>query len=830
MKRKKLKATSGLKQFERSPATPLRAAATVAVPHAEMVQLFGLFTTGRHAEMETLALSLVARYARDGQAWKALGIAQLTQGKDALAALQEACALLPGDAEILSALGGCWAAGGDLKQAATCYRQALHARPGFAQVHSNLGDVLTRLGDAPAAEASCRQALLLQPGLASAHLNLGNAQMAQHRIDEAIISYRRALTSQPGLAEAHLALGRAFKQQGELAQATSCMRRAADIRPHHASTHDLLGVVLHEAGQLEAAAASLRTALRLKPGAAATHFHLANVLLDLGQAQEAVSHYQQALDQQPGQAEVLVNLGVALSAAGHLEQASACLQQALVLQPHSALAHGNLGNTLLAQGQMALARTHLEEAVAQAPGLAIAHRNLAHLFKTIGQPASALGHLHKALALPQAPLELHSEVLFVQNYLPLTQVSLDDRLACARRFGQAAEQRAQPFTAWPNPPLPDKPLRVGLVSADLREHPVGYFLESVLAHWASPISQTEHRLAAVAYANQHEADATTKRLQSHCHTWHAVAGLDDDSLARLVRDDGIDILIDLSGHTRRNRLPMLAYRPAPVQLSWLGYCATTGLDAVDAFLADPWIAPPGMDAAFTERVIRLPESFLCFTPPAATIPVGPLPALRAGLRFACFNQLAKMGDDVVDLWAQVLRALPDSALVLKAHALQDASVRAEVKARFVRHGVSPDQLLLQAAQADRAAYLAAYSEVDIALDPFPYPGGTTSLEALWMGVPVLTLPGASALSRQGASILHNLGLADWVATDAQDFVARAVGHASDLAALASVREGLRARLLQSPLCDAPRFAGHLALCLRSLWAGWCERGRPACMR
>lgn len=795
----------------------------MAAPQAELASLLGFFQKGRHAEMEATAQALLARYPTDGQVWKALGIARMLQGKDALTALQRAGGLMPGDAEILSALGGSWAARGDLQQAAACYRQAVRARPEFAQVHSNLGDVLTRLGDAAAAEISCRQALALQPGMASAHLNLGNALMALHRVEAAIASYRQALAAQPGLAQAHHALGLAFKEQGALEQAAQCLQQAAKIRPHHAGTHEQLGIVLYASGQLEAAASSLRNALRLKPEAAATQFHLANVLLDLGQAAQAVDHYQQALAAQPAQVEWRVNLALALAASGRQDLAITHLRQALERQPESALVHGNLGNALLAQGRAGLARAHLEKAVELEPGLGMARRNLAHLLKTIGHPELAIRQLQKALELPDASLDLHSEILFVQNYLPVAQVPLQQRLDAARRFGRAAARRASAYNHWPNLPAPDKPLRVGLVSADLRDHPVGYFLESVLAAWAAGPPMPGHRLTVVAYANQHEADATTLRLQASCHAWRPVAKLDDSALAQLVREDGIDVLIDLSGHTRRNRLPMLAFKPAPVQASWLGYCATTGLDAMDAYIADPWIAPAGSEAAFTERIVRLPESFLCFTPPSTAVPVSPLPALQGGLRFACFNQLAKLGDEVVTLWAQVLLAVPDSQLVLQAQPLQDESVQTEVLARFARQGIAPQRLMLRPAQADRADYLAAYSQVDIALDPFPYPGGTTSLEALWMGVPVLSLVGTTALSRQGASILHNLGLADWVATDAQDYVARAARHAADLPALAALRQDLRPRLLRSPLCDAPRFAGHLAQCLRGLWADWCAK-------
>jgi len=361
---------------------------------------------------------------------------------------------------------------------------------------------------------------------------------------------------------------------------------------------------------------------------------------------------------------------------------------------------------------------------------------------------------------------------------------------------------------------------MGFVSADLRSHPVGYFLESVLAALSTVAAD---RLAVHAYANQRQNDDVSVRLRQTCAAWLGVADLDDAALAQRIHSDGIDVLVDLSGHTRNNRLSMLAWKPAPVQVSWLGYCGTTGVDLVDAFLADPWIAPADIEPDYVERIVRLPECFLCFTPPAGPMIVGPSPALSdRAIHFGCFNQLAKINEEVVAVWAKILRAVPGSRLLLQSLALQDPAIRRGVAERFGRHGIDAARLGLQPAQG-REDYLAAYHQVDIALDPFPYPGGTTTLEALWMGVPVLTLPGSTALSRQGLSVLQNLGLADWVANDADDYVARAVRHAADLRALAQLRQGLRQRLLDSPLCDAVSFAGHFEQALRGLWRGWCGR-------
>nr|WP_316639898.1 tetratricopeptide repeat protein [uncultured Roseateles sp.] len=640
-----------------------------ALPHAELQQLFALFSARRYAEMEGHARALLARHPQAGEVWKGLSVALLAQGKPAFEALQQAAALLPGDADLAS----------------------------------NLGLALTGLGRLDEAAASLQRALALQPGFAVAHLNLGNVLTLQARWDEAAASYRRALQFNPQLLQAH------FK----------------------------LGIALAELGQQEAAAASYRDALRLRPDHAEAHGSLANALQALGRADEALPHYQRAIALQPG--------------------------------------HG------------------------------LFHSNLAYAYKEMGRFDDAAASYRAALALEPLNFEARSNLLFMLNYRPQQAGALDE----ARQFGLLAAQVAHPFTSWLCRREPDRRLRVGLVSADLRKHPVGYFAQSVLAELGREVDL-------VVYANQATDDAVSMAIRSHCQHWRAVRALSDEALAQQIHADAIDVLIDLAGHTAHNRLPVFAWKPAPVQLSWLGYCASTGLDAIDAFVGDPWITPPGAEAEFVEPVLRLPETFLCFTPPALDIAVGPLPALTQGaITFGCFNKPLKMNEAVVALWARVLLALPGSRLLLKC-ARQDA-----LHERFARHGIAPERLLLEGA-SPRAEYLAAYNRVDIALDPFPYPGGTTSVEGLWMGVPVLSLRGATALSRQGESLLQNLDLPDWVAADGDDYLARAVAHAGDPQALAALRAGLRERLLRSPLCDAPRFAGHFDALLRRAWRGWCE--------
>jgi len=307
------------------------------------------------------------------------------------------------------------------------------------------------------------------------------------------------------------------------------------------------------------------------------------------------------------------------------------------------------------------------------------------------------------------------------------------------------------------------------------------------------------------------------------HSSSCARPLSDERLAHKIREDRIDILIDHSGHTAHNRLPMFAWKPAPVHVSWLGYFATTGVAAMDYLIADPWTLPESEEANFTEKIWRLPQTRLCFTAPDVDLPVPPLPALENGtITFGCFNNLTKMNDSVVALWARILTAVPRSRLFLKAKQLGEASVKQSIVERFAGHGIHSERLTLEG-RSPRPEYLAAYQRVDIGLDPFPFPGGTTTAESLWMGVPVLTLAGERFLARQGVGLLMNAGLPDWIAADPEDYVARAVSHAGELHRLAALRSGLRAQVLASPIFDAPRFARHFEAALRGMWQAWCER-------
>jgi protein O-GlcNAc transferase len=404
----------------------------------------------------------------------------------------------------------------------------------------------------------------------------------------------------------------------------------------------------------------------------------------------------------------------------------------------------------------------------------------------------------------------HSNLLHTLNYH--TGYTPPMRLAEARRYGANVHAHAVQMThGCASETRSGQGLRVGLVSGDFKLHPVGFFLESVLPH----LSNTGITL--IAYSTQNKPDALTARIQPHFAAWRSIAHLSDAAAAEQIHVDGIHILIDLAGHTALNRLPVFAYKPAPIQVSWLGYGASTGVLEMDYLLADPISLPVELQANFSEQICYLPDTRLCFTPPADAPTVSALPAFKNGhLTFGCVQNSIKLNDQVLALWGQILRALPDAKLRLQNKQLAESSVHQTLLQRLAKVGITAERVIL-APPVPRDAYLHSYAEVDILLDTFPFAGGTTTCEALWMGVPTVTLANDTFIGRQGASMMNCVGLPDWVAHDAEAYVRIALNHAGDREKLAVLRTELRARAQPSPLFDAARFAQNLSTALQGMW-------------
>ncbi len=603
-------------------------------------------------------------------------------------------------------------------------------------------------------------------------------------------------------------LGGALQMQGK--DALHAFQKTAQLLPEDAVAHYNLGVAQKSAGRLDEAAASYRRAISLKPDYFEAHYNLGNVLKALGQQEGAAHSYRRAVQLKPDHAEAHYSLGTVLQNLGQLDGAVASYRRTLQLKPGNAEAYYNLGSILQGQGKLVEAEASYRRVLEIKPDHAEAHHNLGIILQHFGHIDDAVAGFRRALQLMPDGLETQSILLLTINYA--YSISGADYLTEARQYGRMAARKVSArFSSWQCVAQP-KRLRVGLVSGDLRSHPVGFFLESLLAHL------DPSRIELIAYPTVHMEDKLSTRIRNNLAAWKPLFGLNDEAAARLIHADGVHVLIDLSGHTSFNRLPVFAWKPAPVQVTWLGLPATTGVAEMDYVLGDPWAIPAECEDQFTEAVWRLPQSYVCLTVPGQSVEVGALPALSTGyITFGSFNNLTKMNDAVVAVWARILQALPDSRLLLKAKQLSDAAVCEQTLQRFAAHGIAPGRLQLHGILASRNEHLATYNKVDIALDTFPYPGVTTSVEALWMGVPVLSMQGDRFLSCTASSIARNAGLPEWIAAGQDDYVAKAVAFASDLPQLAKLRAELRQQVLASPLFDAPRFARNFEDALWGMW-------------
>jgi predicted O-linked N-acetylglucosamine transferase (SPINDLY family) len=719
----------------------------------------------------------------------------------------------PGWAEAHYNLANAWRAQFMLDEAIGCYHRALELKPDYAEAHVNLGNSWKDQGNLTEAEACYRRALELAPGLAVVHSNLGNVLQEQGHQDAAVACFRRAVMLQPDYAEAHNNLGQALRQEGQLDEAAAECRRALELNPDFAAAHNNLGNALQEQRRLDDAVACYRRALELQPGFAEAHHNLGQALREQGKLDEAIACFRRAVDLKPDYAEAFNHLGSALRDQGNLDDAVAACRRALALKPDHVEALNELGNALHGQGKLDEAVVCYRRALDLMPGLPAVHNNLGEAFKGQGKLEDAVACFRRALELKPDYASAHSNLLYTLHYCGgVTLAALAEEHAVYDRLHAAPLYCT--IALHENSRDRHRRLRVGFVSPDLGRHPVGFFLVRVLENLNPESVET------ICYSDRRRADELTCRLQAAATAWRDVTGSSDARLAEQIREDRIDILFDLTGHSGYNRLLVFARKPAPIQITWIGYEGTTGLVAMDYLLADRHVVPEGSERFCRERVLRMPDGYLCYDPPAAAPSVSRLPALESGeVTFGSFNNLAKITPEVVAVWAAILRAAPSARLVMKYRGMGDATVKQRYLDLFAAQEVDPNRLDLRP-WGSYADYLATYQEVDLALDPFPFSGSTVTCESLWMGVPVLTCPGATFASRHSLTHLSNLGLTETIARDVPDYLNLAVSWAGDLPRLAALRSGLRERMAASPLCDGKRFATNVASLLKDVWERW----------
>jgi len=672
---------------------------------------------------------------------------------------------------------------GRLAEAEALYRRILAAQPNHADALHFLGVIAHQIGRHDVAVEWLRKSIALNPDNPIAHSHLGEACRALGRIDEAIAHFRGALQVNPGYANAWYNLGNALQNQGQLEEAIAAYRRALELKPHYPEAHNNLGNALKDRGQFDEAIAAYRRALRDNPDLPEIHTNLGNMLREQGHLDDAIAAYRRAIQLKPDFPEAYGYLGNALRERRQFDEAIAACRRVLELQPGFPEAQSTLGAALAGQGK-------LDEAISA---------------------------FQSALLLKPDDARTHSNLIYTLHFHPghNARTIAAERQRWNRQFGAPRNQSAGPYS---NDCKPDRTLRIGYVSPDFRSHVVGRNLLPLFER------HDPREFEILCYSGVTRPDPLTEQFRRRALLWRNTVGVTDESLAKMIRRDGVDILVDLSQHLAGNRLPLFARQPAPIQVSFAGYPESAGLEAIKYRISDRHLEASAADAApGSKEQVCLIDSFWCYDPGEDDMEVTELPARESGrITFGCLNNLCKVNEPTLIIWARVLGKAPDSRLVLMADA---GSHRQRTLETLGREGVDAHRVEF-VEYRPRREYLETYHRLDIVLDTAPYNGHTTSLDALWMGVPVVSLAGETPVSRAGLSQLTNLGLRELVAHSEEDYVRIATELSRNLPGLADLRSTMRSRMKASVLMDAPRFARQVEQAYRDMWQAWCARHSP----
>lgn len=688
----------------------------------------------------------------------------------------------------------------------------LSGHPDHVEAWQLRGVLALEAGDPASAIEPLGRAIALKPDYAEAHMNLGNALADLGRMSEALAELRTAIRLAPHLAMAHNSLGLAFQRLGQWRAAAASHQRAVDHRADYAEAWTNLGNAQRELGEFDRAIAAHRRALALQPDYAAAHVNLGTALRSAGRLDEAIAAYRISLARDANLADGHKELGMALRAAGHLDDALAALETARALAGRDAVTHYNIGVVLNDLGRLGAARDALRRSLVLDESAALSHYALGNVLRDLGSPAEAVAAFRTAVRLDPGFSEAWSNLLFLLNFLP---GETDASLVQANRDWAATipQSSAPPFA---NDPDPQRVLRIGYVSAEFRRHHfLAEFLPVLRAH-------DRARVHVMCYADVAAPDRDTETVAGLADQFRNLHGLSLTEQERVIRADGVDILVSLTGYLAKDRR-LLAARLAPVQATYINHLTSTGLASVDCRVTDEWLDPPGLSSPLDpETAIRLASGFSTYAPLDKAPAPGAPPCLHNGfVTFGCFNTLLKVTDETIALWAVLLHRVGDARLVVKARELSRPAVRDVFAERLQAGGIAGARCDLVGHIADPHENLASYTTVDIGLDPLPFTGGATTREMLWMGLPVVTLVGSTRAGRIGSSLLHRAGMADLIARSPAEYVRLAAELAGDRPRLARLRADQRQRLMRSTLLDAARHTRELETAYRSMWGRWC---------
>ncbi len=820
----------------------------MSIPDESIATAMRLHQGGNLAEAEALYRQVLVEQPGHPDALHLLGLIAHQRGRheEAIHIIRQAIDARPANPVFHCNLGEAYRALGRLTEARASFQQAVSMAPNFAAAHYNLGLACSQ-SEPSVAAGHLERAIKLAPLHAQAHHALGNVLRQLRRPNDALAAYRRAVELQPGLIDAACSLSTLLVELGRVDDAIALLTEAVEQAPHSALVHFSMGVAYRAAENWDRAAACFREAVRLAPQFVEARSNLANILRVQDDIEGASAEYHRLLELQPNHVETLLNCGSLLQEYGCFAESLSYLERALRVRPDAAVAHYQRAVALQKLDRTREAVVALHEALRFQPNYPDAYARLAEIFNLNGQPDEVLRYcqegvaagavspmLYYAMALsfhsqgrgreaidsyrrwcelvPQ-DARPHSDVLYVLNFEPDVdpQELFEQHLQWARRFAEPLTAQAAPHD---NDPTPDRRLRVGYVSPHFRQHAVNFFTEPIL------LAHDHEQFEIYCYSSVAQPDDVTARLEASVDHWRDVCRESDEAVAQLVRDDRIDILVDLSGHMGVNRLLTFARKPAPIQVTYIGYQNTTGMSAMDYRLTDERADPPGeTDQFYTEQLVRLPRSYFCYQPAPAP-DVSPSPAIANGwVTFGSFNNYAKVTPRVVDAWLEILSRVPRSRIIVLAYS--PGYLERHWHALAERKGISADRIEL-VNRRPREDYLRLIERTDIALDPFPANGHTTTCDAIWMGVPIVMLEGRVYISRYGGTALAHVGLEDLIGKSVDEYIDIAARLAGDLKRLASLRQTLRQTFSESVLTDADGFTRNLEAVYRQMWHRWCR--------
>ncbi|MFZ6873380.1 tetratricopeptide repeat protein [Undibacterium sp. Di27W] len=744
-------------------------------------------------------------------------------------------------------LGGLLQQANKANEAITCFEQILLINPDLHEARNALLGIFLAQGRYPEAEVICRSALELQPEHAPHHFNLSMTLRGQGKTSEAEVSLQKTLALEANFPEAYYHLAVIEQERGRHSEAETSFHKALALQANHPAVLERLAAILQNQERLPELLAIYQQALASTPGDTSILCKLAAVYVDMGKNKEAETILLQALALQADLAYAHGLLGGIYINQGRYPDAEASLQKLLKITPDNALAYDNLGSLSYSQGRFAEAITRFKTAVQHDPSLWNAYNNLASAYKRVGrlqdaqtsylevlqmQPNSAtahnnlalvhadLGQIEQAVSLYRKALEIdpsfaeaHGNLLFVLNYHP--ELNGNEIYAAYEEYDRKFAQPHQAeWHAFANPRLPNKRLKIGYVTPDMNSHSIRHFLEPLLAR------HDKNSVEVHAYAHLQWEDAVTARYKTYVDHWIPTLHLSDQALAARIRADGIDILVDLAGHTGNSRLLMFARKPAPVSVSWLGFAYTTGVKAIDYMLMDGTCMPPGCESVFAEHPWRMDTPGYCYRPAESMGAVGSLPALQRNyITFGCLSRAIRINDKVIAVWTRILKKLPDARLIIDSTNFNEDFMREACFVKFEAHGISRSRLEI----GFHSPPWDTMRKIDIGLDCFPHNSGTTLFESLYMGVPYVTLADRPSMGLLGSSILEGAGHPEWIARSEQEYIDKAVALARDIPALAQLRLNLREQTRASALMDEPGFTRKVEAAYRAMWTKWCEQ-------